>query len=165
MRRVSVSVSRGVARPASVTRGLHDSSKFQLALTYDDVLLVPKFSDVVSRKSVSLRTQLSTNIFLNNPIVSSNMDTVTEDKMAIAMAKNGGIGILHRFLSVTEQVEQVRRVKRAEAFIIEVSKFCVNLLRIEVTRATARSPTASTRTPLCARCRRRRAKRACSRCW
>jgi IMP dehydrogenase len=100
-------------------RYLHHSASIPTALTYDDVLLVPNYSDVTSRKTVSLRTQLSTNIWLNNPIVSSNMDTVTEDRMAMEMAKNGGIGILHRFSSLAEQVEQVRRVKRAEAFIID----------------------------------------------
>ncbi len=82
------------------------------------MLLEPNLSTVVSRKQVSLKTQLSRNIFLNNPIVAANMDSVTEDKMAIAMAKAGGIGFLHRYLSVEEQVAQVRRVKRAEAFII-----------------------------------------------
>src|SRR4051812_3640357 len=83
----------------------------QNRLTYDDVLLEPNLSTVVSRKQVSLKTQLSRNIGLNNPIVAANMDSVTEDKMAIAMAKAGGIGFLHRYLSVEEQVAQVRRVK------------------------------------------------------
>lgn len=99
-------------------RGLANAPQFESRLTFDDVLLEPNLSTVVSRKQVSLKTQLSRNIVLNNPIVSSNMDTVTEAKMAIAMAKAGGIGFLHRYLSVEEQVAQVRSVKRAEAFII-----------------------------------------------
>jgi IMP dehydrogenase len=64
----------------------------QNRLTFDDVLLEPNLSTVVSRKQVSLKTRLSRNIMLNNPIISSNMDSVTEDKMAVAMAKAGGIG-------------------------------------------------------------------------
>merc|ERR1712137_1007646 len=88
-------------------------------ITYGDVLLVPKSSPVVSRRNVSLRTQLTKKIYLNNPIVSSNMDTVTEAETAIAMARNGGIGILHRFLTVEEQVSMVKAVKRAESYVIE----------------------------------------------
>merc|ERR1712137_190813 len=88
-------------------------------ITYGDVLLVPKSSPVVSRRNVSLRTQLTKKIYLNNPIVSSNMDTVTEADTAIAMARNGGIGILHRFLTVEEQVSMVKAVKRAESYIID----------------------------------------------
>ena len=79
----------------------------ELALSYDDVLLVPTRSDLVSRRDVSLRSKLTRNITLNNPIVSSNMDTVTEASMAIAMAKAGGIGFLHRYLTTEEQVQQV----------------------------------------------------------
>jgi len=88
-------------------------------ITYDDVLLIPKRSPVVSRRKVSLRTRLTRNIYLNNPIVASNMDTVTESETAIAMARNGGIGILHRFLSVEDQVAMVKAVKRAESFVID----------------------------------------------
>ena len=88
-------------------------------ITFDDVLLVPKKSKVVSRKNVSVSTKLTKNIELNCPIVSSNMDTVTESEMAIAMARNGGIGIIHRFNSINEQVEMVKAVKRAESLIIE----------------------------------------------
>lgn len=88
-------------------------------LTFDDVLLVPRRSDVTSRKEVSTRTRLSKHINLNIPIVSANMDTVTESAMAITMAREGGIGIIHRFLSVEEQVSQVLRVKRSESIIIE----------------------------------------------
>ncbi|GBC73731.1 Inosine-5'-monophosphate dehydrogenase [archaeon HR04] len=88
-------------------------------LTFDDVLLVPKRSSVVSRSHVNLRTRLSRRINLNIPIVSANMDTVTEANMAIAMAREGGIGIIHRFMSVEQQVNEVRKVKRAENIIIE----------------------------------------------
>ena len=89
------------------------------ALTFDDVLLVPKRSSVHSRKEVDLSTRLSRNIKLNIPVVSANMDTVTESAMAIAMAHNGGIGIIHRFMPVERQVEEVLKVKRAESVIIE----------------------------------------------
>ena len=88
-------------------------------LTFDDVLLVPKRSSVISRSHVSLRTKLSRNININMPIVSANMDTVTEANMAIAIAREGGIGIIHRFMSIEQQVNEVRKVKRAENIIIE----------------------------------------------
>ncbi len=88
-------------------------------ITFDDVLLVPKKSGVSSRKNISVSTKLTKNIELNSPIVSSNMDTVTEAEMAIAMARNGGIGIIHRFNSIEEQVEMVKEVKRAESLVIE----------------------------------------------
>lgn len=90
-----------------------------LGLTFDDVLLVPKRSGIRSRSAVQITTQLTREISLAIPIVSANMDTVTEAHMAIAMAQAGGIGILHRFMSVEKQVEEVRRVKRAESFIVE----------------------------------------------
>ncbi len=93
--------------------------EFPLALTFDDVLLQPNFSEIVSRKEVDTTTYLSKNIRLNIPIVSSNMDTVTESQMAIAMAREGGIGIIHRFLSIDEQVSQVNAVKRSESILIE----------------------------------------------
>src|SRR3989344_5733784 len=89
------------------------------ALTFDDVLLVPKKSIVNSRKDISLKTKLSKNISLNIPIISANMDTVTESSMAISMAKMGGIGIIHRFLTIQDQVNEVLKVKRAENIIIE----------------------------------------------
>mgnify|MGYP001193761853 CR=1 FL=1 len=95
-------------------------------ITFDDVLLVPKKSKVVSRKNVSVSTKLTKNIELNCPIVSSNMDTVTESEMAIEMARNGGIGIIHRFNSIEDQVEMVKDVKRAESLIIE-NPYRVNL--------------------------------------
>eukprot|EP00756_Hemistasia_phaeocysticola_P035932 Hpha_TRINITY_DN16611_c6_g5::TRINITY_DN16611_c6_g5_i1::g.179710::m.179710/K00088/IMPDH, guaB; IMP dehydrogenase len=93
-------------------------SDIPMGLTYDDVLLVPRRSAVKSRKDVHTRTKLSKNITLNIPIVASNMDTVTEVDMAIAMARAGGIAILHRFCNVEEHVNMVRRVKRAQSFLI-----------------------------------------------
>ncbi|AJF62220.1 MAG: Inosine-5'-monophosphate dehydrogenase [archaeon GW2011_AR20] len=89
------------------------------ALTFDDVLLVPKKSVVGSRKDISLKSRLSKNISLNIPIISANMDTVTESSMAISLAKMGGLGIIHRFLTIQEQVNEVLKVKRAENFIID----------------------------------------------
>jgi len=89
-----------------------------LALSYDDVLLAPRRSGIGSRSDVDVSTRLTRNLRLAIPVVSANMDTVTESEMAIAMARAGGIGIVHRFLSVEEQVAEVARVKRAEALVI-----------------------------------------------
>ena len=88
-------------------------------LTFDDVLLVPKRSSVVTRSQANLQTKLSRNISLNIPIISANMDTVTESAMAVAMAREGGIGIIHRFLTISEQVNEVLKVKRSGSIIIE----------------------------------------------
>src|SRR5271165_2089003 len=88
-------------------------------LTFDDVLLVPKYSEIKSRKDVSTKTILTKEIELSIPIVSANMDTVTESDMAIAIAREGGIGIIHRFMSLEQQVAQVSKVKRTESIIIE----------------------------------------------
>ncbi len=90
-----------------------------LGLTFDDVLLVPRRSPVESRAEVDTRTRLARGVELAVPIVSANMDAVTESEMAIAMAREGGIGIIHRFLPVDRQVAEVRRVKRAESIVIE----------------------------------------------
>ncbi len=89
------------------------------ALTYDDVLLVPQYSAVDSRRALSTQTKLTKQITLQIPIISANMDVVTESEMAIAMAREGGIGIIHRFLSIDEQARQIQRVKKAESFIVE----------------------------------------------
>ena len=89
------------------------------ALTYDDVLLVPQYSDVDSRRKLSTQTRLTNQITLQIPIVSANMDVVTEYEMAIAMAREGGIGIIHRFMSIDEQARQIERVKKAESFMVE----------------------------------------------
>src|SRR5260370_15339466 len=88
-------------------------------LTYDDVLLVPKRSAIASRRHVSTSTRLSRTITLNIPIVSANMDTVTEAPMAVAMARQGGIGIIHRFMSIEQQVRQIQQVKRAQGAVVE----------------------------------------------
>ena len=88
-------------------------------LTFDDVLLVPKFSDISSRSQTNLSTKLSRNISLNVPLISANMDTVTEAPMAVIMAREGGIGIIHRFLTIEEEVNQVLKVKRSGSVMIE----------------------------------------------
>lgn len=88
-------------------------------LTFDDVLLLPRRSAVFSRKDTDTTARLSRNINLSIPLISANMDTVTESAMARAMARLGGIGIIHRFLSIERQVEEVRKVKRAENVMIE----------------------------------------------
>src|SRR5512143_3657933 len=88
-------------------------------LTFDDVLLIPKRSSIRSRKDVTTATCLTADLRLHIPILSANMDTVTETRMAIAMAQEGGIGILHRFMSVEKQAESVRRIKRAENIIVD----------------------------------------------
>jgi len=80
--------------------------EFKEGLTFDDVLLVPKYSDITSRSQTNLSTKLSRNLSINIPFVSANMDTVTESSMAMAMARAGGIGIIHRFLSIQEEHHQ-----------------------------------------------------------
>ena len=90
-------------------------------LTFDDVLIVPKKSEVKSRRDPSLKSHLTKTKFLETPILSANMDTVTESGMAIAMYKMGGLGILHRFMNVEQQVEEVLKVKTAGATIISAS--------------------------------------------
>jgi len=93
--------------------------EFKEGLTFDDVLLAPKYSDITSRSQTNLKTQLSRNISLNIPFVSANMDTVTESAMAVVMARAGGIGIIHRFLTIQEQANEVLKVKRSGSVIIE----------------------------------------------
>ena len=90
-------------------------------LTFDDVLIVPAKSDVRSRRDPSLSSQLTKTRRMDTPIISANMDTVTEADMAIAMNKLGGVGILHRFLSIEDQSFQVRKVKDSGAQIIAAS--------------------------------------------
>ena len=87
------------------------------ALTFDDVLLVPAASSVLPA-AADTRTKITKSIELNIPLLSSAMDTVTEQKMAIAMAQSGGMGVIHRNLSIEEQARQVRRVKRFESGIV-----------------------------------------------
>jgi len=86
-------------------------------LTYDDVLLIPAYSEVLPRE-VSIKTSFTRNISLNVPIVSAAMDTVTESAMAIAIAREGGIGVLHKNMSISQQAIEVRKVKRAESGMI-----------------------------------------------
>src|SRR3954464_9002460 len=86
-------------------------------LTYDDVLLVPGYSEVLPRE-VSIASPFTRKIMLNTPIVSAAMDTVTEHSMAIAIAQEGGIGVLHKNMTIEEQAEQVRKVKRSESGMI-----------------------------------------------
>ncbi|MEM6307528.1 MAG: IMP dehydrogenase, partial [Pseudomonadota bacterium] len=87
------------------------------ALTFDDVLLVPAASSVLP-STADTRTKVTQNISLNIPLLSSAMDTVTEHRMAIAMAQSGGMGVIHRNLDTDEQARQVRRVKRFESGIV-----------------------------------------------
>ena len=82
-------------------------------LTFDDVLLIPAYSEVLPR-NVDLTTKFSRNITLNIPMVSAAMDTVTEAKLAIAIAREGGIGVIHKNMTIAEQAKQVQTVKRAE---------------------------------------------------
>ncbi|MGE0488564.1 MAG: IMP dehydrogenase [Vulcanimicrobiota bacterium] len=90
----------------------------QVALTFDDVLLVPQHSAISSRNAVDTSTQLTPTIRCAIPILSANMDTVTEAAMAVEMARAGGIGIIHRFLSPERQAQEVARVKRAESYVV-----------------------------------------------
>jgi IMP dehydrogenase len=95
-----------------------DSSKLLYeALTYDDVLLVPAYSEVLPRDTSTV-TKLSRNVSINIPLLSAAMDTVTEYEMAIAVAQEGGMGIIHKNMSITAQAEQVRKVKRSESGMI-----------------------------------------------
>src|SRR5579885_1716881 len=111
-------------RPACIIREtrppeeplMQDRIAYQ-GITFDDVLLEPAYSDVVPR-DVDIRTQLTRNIRINLPIVSSPMDTVTESDLAIALAQEGGIGIIHKNLSIPDQTREVDKVKRSENGII-----------------------------------------------
>jgi len=96
----------------------HQNKILGEGLTYDDVLLVPAYSEVLPR-DVSIKTRFSRNITLNVPIISAAMDTVTESAMAIAMAREGGIGVLHKNMSIEDQAAEVRKVKRAESGMIQ----------------------------------------------
>ena len=86
-------------------------------LTYDDVLLAPAYSEVLPRE-VSLKSKFSRNITVNTPIVSAAMDTVTESELAIAIAQQGGIGVVHKNMTIEQQAMQVRKVKRSESGMI-----------------------------------------------
>ena len=95
----------------------HNSKILGEGLTYDDVLLVPAYSEVLPRE-VSIRSKFTRNIPINVPIVSAAMDTVTESRMAIAIAREGGIGVLHKNMTIEQQAQKVRKVKRAESGMI-----------------------------------------------
>ncbi|WP_027124692.1 IMP dehydrogenase [Gelidibacter mesophilus] len=95
----------------------HESKIVGEGLTYDDVLLIPAYSEVLPRE-VNIQSQFTRNIKINIPIVSAAMDTVTESSMAIAMAREGGIGVLHKNMSIAQQANEVRKVKRAESGMI-----------------------------------------------
>ncbi|HTE24912.1 IMP dehydrogenase [Flavitalea sp.] len=102
---------------ASKSKSPRQEKFFGEGLTFDDVLLVPAYSQVLPRE-VNIRSQLTKDITLNIPMLSSAMDTVTEAKLAIALAREGGIGILHKNMSIEQQAEQVRKVKRSESGMI-----------------------------------------------
>lgn len=91
----------------------------RIGLSFDDVLLVPRRSSIRSRREVDTRSRFTRRIWLNIPIVSAAMDTVTESRMAITMAREGGIGVIHRFMPPQKQAEEVSKVKRAENIVIE----------------------------------------------
>lgn len=95
----------------------HESKIVGEGLTYDDVLLIPAYSEVLPRE-VNIQTQFTRKIKINIPIISAAMDTVTESAMAIAMAREGGIGVLHKNMSIAQQANEVRKVKRAESGMI-----------------------------------------------
>jgi IMP dehydrogenase len=88
-------------------------------LTFDDVLLVPKRSSIASRSAVNTTARLTRRLTLAIPIISANMDTVTEAPMAVAMARAGGIGIIHRFMTIARQAAEIAKVKRTESFVVE----------------------------------------------
>lgn len=106
----------GMPQTSSYSEDSRDPFGF-VGLTFDDVLLLPVESDVLPSE-VDTRTRLSRNITLASPLVSAAMDTVTEGRMAIAMARQGGIGVIHRNLSITDQAEQVDLVKRSESGMV-----------------------------------------------
>ena len=113
----------------------HDSKILGEGLTYDDVLLVPAYSDVLPRE-VNIQTKFTRNITINVPIVSAAMDTVTESSMAIAIAREGGIGVLHKNMTIEQQAQEVRKVKRAESgMIIDPVTLPLNAIVIDAKNA------------------------------
>ncbi|HLX92010.1 MAG TPA: IMP dehydrogenase [Puia sp.] len=106
-----------MARINSSTEAPNSKKFFGEGLTFDDVLLLPAFSQILPRE-VNIKTRLTRKITLNIPLVSAAMDTVTEANLAIALAREGGIGILHKNMTIEKQVEQVRKVKRSESGLI-----------------------------------------------
>ena len=113
----------------------HDFKILGEGLTYDDVLLVPAYSDVLPRE-VNIQTKFTRNITINVPIVSAAMDTVTESSMAIAIAREGGIGVLHKNMTIEQQAQEVRKVKRAESgMIIDPVTLPLNAIVIDAKNA------------------------------
>src|SRR6187402_296257 len=99
------------------TQDNNSTKFFGEGLTFDDVLLMPGYSQVLPR-DVEIKTRLTKDISLNVPLLSAAMDTVTEATLAIALAREGGLGILHKNMSIEEQAAQVRKVKRSESGLI-----------------------------------------------
>ena len=96
---------------------LENIADIKEGLTFDDILLVPGYSEVLP-KDVQLKSKFTRNISLNTPIISAAMDTVTESSLAIAIAQSGGIGVIHKNMSIAEQALEVRKVKRSESGMI-----------------------------------------------
>ena len=101
-----------------MTLGKKASGRLETGLTFDDVLLVPRRSSIRSRQDVSLETNLTKNIRIDLPILAANMDTVCEEEMALALARLGGVGILHRFMTVEAQAQMVENVKNENSQFI-----------------------------------------------
>jgi IMP dehydrogenase len=114
---MTLSLHMATIKKAAAGNSSNPAKFFGEGLTFDDVLLVPAFSEVLPRE-VSIRTRLTKDIELNVPLLSSAMDTVTEANLAIALAREGGVGILHKNMSIEQQAEQVRKVKRSESGLI-----------------------------------------------
>jgi len=113
----------------------HQAKILGEGLTYDDVLLVPAYSEVLPRE-VSIQTKFTRNITINVPIVSAAMDTVTESAMAIAIAREGGIGVLHKNMTIEQQAQEVRKVKRAESgMIIDPITLSLNAIVLDAKQA------------------------------
>jgi len=91
----------------------------QESLSFDDILIEPRYSNIQSRKNINIKSKLTNNITLHLPLISSPMDTITESEMAIQMAINGGLGIIHRYNTIEQQIDMVKKVKRYLTFIIE----------------------------------------------
>ena len=91
----------------------------QESLSFDDVLIEPRYSEIESRRNIKIYSRLTKNISLHLPLISSPMDTITEANMAISMATNGGLGIVHRYNTIEQQVDMIKKVKRYLSFIIE----------------------------------------------
>lgn len=123
----------------AVSQTLIKVSNFPVGLTFDDVLLVPNRSSISHRNQVSEQTRFSKHIKINIPVVSASMDTVTEEAMAISVAQCGGIGVIHRFNSIVQQVEIIEKVKRAESFKIDEPYTCSPTSTVENLREASKN--------------------------